>query len=438
MSGRDPARASIALAQSLELAGDRRGAAEALAQAARLHTERGQHARAMSLLQNVKRLAPDRPGIDAAIAGARREHDSSISETERQVGIGSAAEFTVAPVGAAALEQAIREANRALGGPEQAAPSVVASFPREVVRPRPNPELRGAVARPQSEPLDLPDAPGGLPSGPSVEAEPAAPSTLDADRFERGPVLAAEGLSAWCSFCCRPREEVGPLVAGPAGAFICSGCIALAGGLLGQPTPAPTSSPAKAAVPVPRPAAGGDIWIGPEPLLELALAALKGRAAPVVVVGPTGSGKSALLEQLARTVPGASLHLAGAELPPPTSGPLLVEHLELISGAERRALQGRPFVASSRSPAMPVGLPGVLVVPLPPADRNHLEVLLDRWLRTDRVDPLPPAARDRVLEAALRPGRGPGWLFQILVAERSVPGSMRVLLELAGAGKDAV
>ena len=36
--------------------------------------------------------------------------------------------------------------------------------------------------------------------------------------IERGPTLADPELAAWCSFCCRPRTEVGNLVAGPAGA----------------------------------------------------------------------------------------------------------------------------------------------------------------------------------------------------------------------------
>ena len=52
--------------------------------------------------------------------------------------------------------------------------------------------------------------------------------TLPGDRkrelFERVPVLAEPAQAAWCSFCCRPTAEVGALVAGPAGAFICEHC----------------------------------------------------------------------------------------------------------------------------------------------------------------------------------------------------------------------
>ena len=41
---------------------------------------------------------------------------------------------------------------------------------------------------------------------------------------ERAPMLAEPSQPAWCSFCCRPSSEVGHLVAGPVGAFICREC----------------------------------------------------------------------------------------------------------------------------------------------------------------------------------------------------------------------
>jgi hypothetical protein len=53
---------------------------------------------------------------------------------------------------------------------------------------------------------------------------------------ERLPALADPAVSAWCSFCCRPDGEVGRLVAGPAGAFICKACVLRAQGLLGEDT----------------------------------------------------------------------------------------------------------------------------------------------------------------------------------------------------------
>jgi hypothetical protein len=63
--------------------------------------------------------------------------------------------------------------------------------------------------------------------------------------IERGPTRADPALQAWCSFCCRPRTEVGDLVAGPAGAFICATCIGEARRLLALPegSPMPERSP---------------------------------------------------------------------------------------------------------------------------------------------------------------------------------------------------
>lgn len=49
---------------------------------------------------------------------------------------------------------------------------------------------------------------------------------------ERGPVLADPSFDAWCSFCCRPRVEVGPLVQAPTGTFICRQCVGAARALL--------------------------------------------------------------------------------------------------------------------------------------------------------------------------------------------------------------
>ncbi|MBL9038237.1 MAG: ClpX C4-type zinc finger protein, partial [Archangium sp.] len=59
--------------------------------------------------------------------------------------------------------------------------------------------------------------------------------------FERIPVLAEASADAWCSFCCRSQRDVGPVVAGPAGAYVCAGCVSVAGELLGR-TVSPSSS----------------------------------------------------------------------------------------------------------------------------------------------------------------------------------------------------
>ncbi|MGQ0507634.1 MAG: ClpX C4-type zinc finger protein [Myxococcaceae bacterium] len=60
----------------------------------------------------------------------------------------------------------------------------------------------------------------------------ALPGNREKKLIDRGPQRAASGLQAWCSFCCRPRAEVGDLVAGAAGVFVCAGCTEEAAALL--------------------------------------------------------------------------------------------------------------------------------------------------------------------------------------------------------------
>lgn len=64
--------------------------------------------------------------------------------------------------------------------------------------------------------------------GEEFEAELPAPVLVE----ERVPKLADPAADAWCSFCCRPKTEVGPVVAGPAGAFVCAGCVSISTTLL--------------------------------------------------------------------------------------------------------------------------------------------------------------------------------------------------------------
>lgn len=105
-------------------------------------------------------------------------------------------------------------------------------------------------------------------------AEAAMPAEPEAGRagFEvprRGPTPVDPTLDCWCSFCCRPKGEVGPMVAGPAGAFICSSCIGAAADIVGIVAAKPPSVEAES-VPPPEPQApvgaqaadaGADIFI---------------------------------------------------------------------------------------------------------------------------------------------------------------------------------
>ncbi|MFY0575538.1 ClpX C4-type zinc finger protein [Cystobacter fuscus] len=119
---------------------------------------------------------------------------------------------------------------------------------------------------------------------------PAVPTPSPPEReglfIERGPTRADPALEAWCSFCCRPRTEVGPLVAGPAGAFICAACIGESSSLLGGVTARAASARPRASRPVTQELLG---QAEARARLESGLAA-GGRR--VLVLGPEGSGKS--------------------------------------------------------------------------------------------------------------------------------------------------
>lgn len=107
---------------------------------------------------------------------------------------------------------------------------------------------------------------------------------------KRTPQLADPSSDAWCSFCCRPKDEVGPLVQGPAGAFICAGCTALSASLRGaQVSAAPREEK------ILLQALGFEL-----PAQRRARERfLRHRARLALVVGPAGSGKSAFLSSVA-------------------------------------------------------------------------------------------------------------------------------------------
>lgn len=171
--------------------------------------------------------------------------------------------------------------------------------------PEPAPEGPGASGG-GVEPQAGEPEPAEPQAGEPEPVEPEAPPRRRRPRrelVERAPTLADPALDAWCSFCCRPRAEVGALVAGPAGAYVCSGCVGTAAMLLGTPVPSTLPSP-PARLAEPRPGAHApEPGLVPLPQVERARARLlsaSGRA--TLLLGPEGSGKSALLEALGEVV----------------------------------------------------------------------------------------------------------------------------------------
>lgn len=183
---------------------------------------------------------------------------------------------------------------------------------------------------------------------PLEQLEPEAPKRL----IERGPAKADPTLQAWCSFCCRPKNEIGELVAGPAGAFICAACLKESSALLGISAPSPEpATPKPAPAPQPSATAPVDGFVGqPEAAAQLD-SALRSRASLVLLVGPRGCGKTSLLRDLERR--GLGVHAATAEalrsVPPEQrllwDGELGREVMELLS----RGSPDRQVVVTARS-----------------------------------------------------------------------------------------
>lgn len=200
--GRSTARELVRAAQAAELDKEIDRAVALLEEAARLHLTSGEPGRAAALFRHCLRLAPDRTDLEAAR---------------------DAAEKAAEPVDL---------------GEAPAAPSLPATVIAEVTEP-------------PAASVEAPRERAGEPA-PTRPAEPRRPRTLELP--QRGPSAADPAIDCWCSFCCRPKSEVGPMVAGPAGAFICAGCIEGAAAIAGG-RPAPQAESAAAA---PGPAAPHD------------------------------------------------------------------------------------------------------------------------------------------------------------------------------------
>lgn len=220
-----PIRELLADAQAAEVRGDNAEAAKMLRRAAALYRDANNHTRALKMLRHARRLE----GID------EDDHPNALEER----GQAPFSEDSLENRGQAPFRTDPEEDQGDDFGDDE-------STPVPVSRRRPRRELE-----------------------------------------ERMATLAPPALEAWCSFCCRPKAEVGTLVAGPAGAFICQGCLGTAEALLSG-APAPRARPSRSS-----PRASTFVELSGALKARRRLESRTGRV--TLLVGPEGSGKSALL-----------------------------------------------------------------------------------------------------------------------------------------------
>jgi len=303
-------REVIRAAQAAELAGDKARAIELLRRAAELYLRAGGHVRALQMLRHALRLDPTRlelaeeiRRIDAASASseeARSGEDSA--ELEEGMDDGARAAWVIGEeVSRTSLEEALRQAEAAVDSRRDPVAQAVA-----VVQAAAKVGLEEGVAPPPA-PAPVQEA----------EGEKAF--------IERGPTRADPSLEAWCSFCCRPRSEVGALVAGPAGAFICSSCVVESGALLGDVPPVTTGIRA----PSPRVEVSVEL-IGQDAAQALLVRALQAGVRRLLILGPEGTGKSTWVHALEEQGRGVRV-LPEALERAPMGGVLLLEDVDRLS-----------------------------------------------------------------------------------------------------------
>jgi hypothetical protein len=322
-------RQLLAAAQEAEVKGELQVAIRLLQEAARWYEARNLLPRAAQMLRQVERL-------------------TAIGEVVRSPG--RAKVQPLAPSGPAETspEQVTPSGGEGPSSSEALASGAPAWGDRGA-NPSAVPALRAALELTGDDELDLPEPDRVWDLG----VDEALTSSGRALEPPLRTLKAHDGSAAWCSFCCRPQGETGPLVAGPqgAGAFICAECLAHAAELVGAAPPPPAISapmgaltarwpfsaagapeaaplppgPRAAASPaVPFAAAGtpeaapppsGPRAVPPLALIRqqaLALERLEARSPRVaLLLGPEGVGKRTLLKHLGgphrEPVPGASV-----------------------------------------------------------------------------------------------------------------------------------
>ncbi|WP_395805100.1 ClpX C4-type zinc finger protein [Archangium minus] len=311
----------IRAAQAAELGGDKPRAIELLRLAADLCRRSGNMPRAEQLLRYALRLDPSRKELEEEIRQLEAEARADSSpvapepepDEEPEPGVWVLEEDT-----SSSLHEALREAEMAVDrriNPVGTAVEVVRAAVLSM-------DVSGGQVAPAVAPVEA-----------RKEEPRPKPEEGEGAFIERGPTRADPSLEAWCSFCCRPRSEVGALVAGPAGAFICSSCIGESSALLGGVAPV---APAVRRAPVSRSSVSFEL-VGQVTARERLERGLETGVRRMLLLGPEGSGKSTWIRELVEQGRGVLVSSDSLDRAP-ADAVLLVEDVDRLSPAEQSAL----------------------------------------------------------------------------------------------------
>jgi hypothetical protein len=305
----------IRAAQAAEQRGDKAGAADLLHSAAAVYARSGNLHRALQLLRHARTLDQSREDIADAVRRLERQSEeetesppTSVEQSEER-----AEELESVPSSPEELaerqrliEEALRAVESNLGGPgdedgprqwevEELAPEELPRLLDQAVRSIS--ELPRARNEWSLEEVDVALSLTPVPEEPTAEesAIPGAPAGRE-HLFERGPTRADPALAAWCSFCCRPHTEVGELVAGPSGSYICRACVGESEGLLGDVKAVPRLVREPAAPAREKP--GALELIGQDEARALLETALEAGVRRLLLLGSEGVGKTTWLHSL--------------------------------------------------------------------------------------------------------------------------------------------
>ncbi|MDQ3265632.1 MAG: ClpX C4-type zinc finger protein [Myxococcota bacterium] len=375
----DEAREYLRAAQQAEVRGDRSQAVELLMKAATVYRQRGQNERALQMLRHASRLDVTRTDISDQVRRMEWMPD--------------------------------RPFLRAVTDAEEEAEEKAALQP-----------LEDLALNPADELVDLADA-------------------SQKQLIDRGPSRADPALNAWCSFCCKPKSEVGELVSGPAGAYVCLACVRESARLLGQEPETSAQLPGSQAQVVAGSGLAGKFGPEPEPgqeagsttrtstlsnstahaptsasspvsarrelgptvdpvgqeqaILEIELALRLG-VDSVLLLGPEGAGKTAHLRDLERRGLGVYVETPSQLDVAPPDLPALVDHLEDATPEDWRQLA--QVLRGGRAAPVLLAMRGVL----PPAevmlarDGQELPLYPTAMLAQATLGKIPPEVLERV------------------------------------------